>query len=99
MELTREQAIEDCKALWDAIEKSGCSKEDFLMHTYEGEEWLERYPDECCPLCVFAFTTSKDNACDVCLLTEQYGKGCTSLGYDGETIPTQEWLYCIWSLK
>jgi len=63
MKLTREQAIEDCKKLWDDIEKSGLSKADFLFTTEEGEEWLERYPGNCCPLCTLILLMYRQSTC------------------------------------
>lgn len=76
---TEKQAIKECKELWEAIEKSGLNKNDFLDTTKEGKVYKDKDYWGDCPLCEYAGRGG--SGCDECPLVVKYGKRCTDLGY------------------
>lgn len=74
----KQQAIRECKTLWQAIRKSGLDKMTFMLST-QGEKWLNKeYPNDC-PLC--AYDSQFGDDCNHCPLVVQYDKSCWDLGY------------------
>lgn len=76
--ITEEEATTECKELWEAIEKSGLSKDAFL-DSKEGRayEKVRHYAGDC-PLCQYAGSSS----CTACPLVVKYGTTCSKLGYN-----------------
>ena len=93
MTLTKKQAIKECKALWEAIEKSGLSKWDFLK-TDEGAKWKGKGWKGNCPLCEYA-SQIRDGDCSDCPLLKKYKKLCPDLGYLEANVSTPEWFKAV----
>ena len=108
--LTEQQAIRECKELWEEIEKSGLSKDKFF-DTEQGKLWEKKKYNYNCPLCeltdtrgVLATLSGKiieySSGCKRdCPLFLQYGKGCYDLGFHDTRKPTKKWLNAIKGLK
>ena len=75
--LTKREAIRECKRLWKEIVKSGLSKWRFLGSD-AGEKWRKKGYILDCPLCGYAWTRCGTH----CPLYLQYGKGCDEMPYD-----------------
>ena len=109
-EMTRDEAIELCKDLWQAVQESGLTKEEFSpIAEIDQCHW-----ENDCPLCEWVHLgdgqgTGNKSAERVhlwcfdesrtCPLIQQYGLSCFELGYDETKLPTQEWLDAIKGLK
>ena len=109
-EMTREESIKLCKDLWQEIQKSGMTKEEYS----EGAEIDQCHWENNCPLCewvhqgdglgdgnkiaekvhLWCFAETR-----TCPLIEQYGLTCLELGYTDTQVPAQEWLDAIKGLK
>ncbi len=92
MKLTKQQAIKECKELWEEIAKSGLSKWDFI-HSKVGKGWRDKYESDC-PLCEYTDYTSFDN-CGRCPLPYTGYERCRRLGYEFNSIPSKKWLNVI----
>ena len=95
--ITKKVAISECKKLWKEIEEHGRSKYNFLLHTLDGEKWMDKDYRSSCPLCEYANQVSrKKTTCYSCPLYKQYGKYCWDFNYKDST---PEWLEAIRGLK
>ena len=83
-EMTEREAIKECKKLWEEIEKSGLSKENFL-NSSAGKKWIEKEYWNDCPLCSYVRESGYKGDCiEVCPLYFQYGKDCFQLGFESD---------------
>ena len=84
MKLTKKKAIEECKKLWEEIEASGLSKNDFLDKTDGGKIWKDKDYDCDCPLCQYSIDVhiGMGLRCLKCPLCEKYEKTCFELGFE-----------------
>ena len=87
MKLTKKKAIEECKKLWEEIEASGLSKDDFLRTT-GGEYWIDKEYFSNCPLCQHDSDFGKDT-CSACPLVKKYRKKCSKLGFHANCHSTE----------
>lgn len=76
--ITKKEAIRECKELWAEIEESELDKFGFL-NSQAGERWRDKGYVHDCPLCELAFAFRLD--CPKCPLVKQYGKNCYKLGF------------------
>jgi hypothetical protein len=98
--LTRKLAIEQAQQLWNAVDLSGLSKDEYL-ETTSGRKWTRNKYACNCPLCEFVEQTGRrtESRCiKYCPLYIQYGKGCQKLGQKDDTPPSKEWLDSIRNL-
>lgn len=109
--LTKEQAIKECKELWEDIKETNDTKEEYLNYHIYLKVW--RY--EChCPLCQWTKEGMEDiepQIVDIqlnchhwqriCPLISQYGKSCYQLGFDEDLDLeySDEWFDAIENLK
>ncbi|KKN76945.1 hypothetical protein LCGC14_0365970 [marine sediment metagenome] len=94
--MAKREAIRDCKRFWKAVEKSGLSKDEFLL-TPEGKVWEAKDYMNTCPLCEYG--TGKEDDCGKCPLKTQYGKDCYELGYVFVVRCPPRWFKAIKGLK
>jgi hypothetical protein len=94
--LIKQQAIRECKELWEEIDKSGLSKNAFLG-TDNGEKWRFKFYFCNCPLC--EYDCQQRGKCCKCPLMEQYGKSCGTLGFRESSTPSRKWLDAIKGLR
>lgn len=59
MELSRNEAIKECKELWRLIKKSRKSKWSFLHITEDGKTWAGKDYASDCPLCEWVVSGGK----------------------------------------
>lgn len=96
LELTKKQAIKECKELWEEIEASGLSKGEFLYSTKEGRRWRHKNYSCDCPPCHFDKQFNDD--CTHCPLVTKYGKDCYGLGYCGKELHSLSFIEAIRNL-
>ncbi len=89
--ITKREAVHECKKLWKAIEESGLTKYGFL-NSPEGQVWRNKHYIGNCPLC-------ECYNCRSCPLIIQYGKECIYLGFDDHGPCDKEWFKAIRDLK
>ena len=103
--LSKEQAIKECKELWEEIAKSGLCKDDFFRSPLS-VKWRGKYLADC-PLCQYAYEQLKEVfwRCPSCPLVEKYGGAadpvddrCEELGYDRVNIDDNGFLEYIRNL-
>ncbi len=98
--LSREQAIKECKELWEEIWASGMGKEKFFESKL-GVKWVYKNYYQECPLCDYTVdrpTIEGAHQCLLCPLMQTYGATCDNLGYEYETT-LSKWMEKVRGLK